>query len=196
MRVNKIHMQRIAAFLFLIAIICTSAFAQTLSAELDKIKQIKLLESTREDVERILSGYKGKHYAVGLSQTFSSKKIEIEVSYTRGDCPDGVDKWNIEKGKVDFIDISFNDPVKFEDLKYNASDFRKERMPVDKEDAFVYHDKNKGIVFLVEKEKLTSIFLMPSRSQSSLLCNSEESKKLKEFYSRESYFEIPARLQK
>jgi hypothetical protein len=188
-------MKRISAFLFLLLIMGINAFAQSLSSELDIIKQIKQLESTHEDVKKILASYKvGKYDEPNHSETFSSEKIEIEVSYSTGNCSDDsndADEWNIEKGRVEFIDISFNDAVNFKDLRYDISAFRKERIFADKKEGFVYHDKSKGIAFLVENEKITSIFLIPSTNQSFLLCKNEKSKRLKEFYSRENYFAVP-----
>lgn len=51
-------MKTTVTFLFLIAVMSLNVFAQSPADELDKIKQIKLLESTRKDVERILKDYK------------------------------------------------------------------------------------------------------------------------------------------
>lgn len=169
---------------------CGGAFAQSLSAEIDKIKQIKLLESTREEIEKILAGYKGSYDAVRLTETFTSAKIDIEVTYTTGICSDDspdVGAWNVGKGKVDFIDVTFKEPVKFADLNYKLSDFRKERLVGDGKEGFVYHDKSIGIVFIVEGEKITSMFFTPSKRQTSLLCKNKESKTLRDYYSRDTY---------
>ncbi len=190
-----LKMKRICIFSFLLLAMSINALAQSLSGEFDKIKQIKLLESSREDVKRILADYKlGKYDELHHSETFSSERIEIEVFYSTGNCSDNsfdADQWNVEKEKVEFIDISFNDSINFKDLKYNISTLRKERLLADKKEGFVYHDKSKGIAFLVENEKIISIFLIPSIDQSLLLCKNEKSKILKEFYSRENYFAVP-----
>jgi hypothetical protein len=186
-------MKRITIFLFLLSAMCINVFAQKASDEVNKIKQIKLLESTREDVKKILGGYKADYDAPARLETFSSEKIEIEVSYTTGICSDkssDADEWNVGDGKVEFIDISFKDAVKFEELSFKASDFRKERLIIDGNESFIYHDKSKGIVLMVEEGKIASIFLIPSTNQTTLLCKNEKSKILREFYSRETYFPV------
>ncbi len=50
-------MKKIILFVFISSIMCGFVFAQTPFPELDKVKQIKLLESTRKDVKRILAEY-------------------------------------------------------------------------------------------------------------------------------------------
>ena len=174
-----------------------TAFAQSLAYELDKIREIKMLESTRDNVERILTGYKSDDDEDddSNSQTFSFDKIELEVSYTTGDCSDEADEtdeWNIAKGKVKTIRISFTDPVKFEDLKYDASDLRKEKVYANVESDFVYYDKEKGIAFFTDEEEneqqIEKIYLFPVYKQGSLLCKNEESELAQGFYSKESFF--------
>ena len=183
-------MKRFAAVLVLVSAMCVSVFAQSLVDEIIKIKQIKLLESTREDVGKVLAAYQGKYDEVRLTETFTSAKIAVEVTYTTGICADDspdVGAWNVGRGKVDFIDISFREPVKFADLNYKPSDFRKERLVADGKEGFIYHDKSLGIVFILEGEKITSMFFTPSKNQISLLCKNKESKTLRDFYSRETY---------
>ena len=187
-------MKKVIAFLFCFSAICVSVSAQSLSYELNKIREIKLLESTRDDVKRILSEYKSDKENTderGFSETFSFKKIEVEVTYTTGDCSDDADdtdEWNVKKGKVKSIEISFSDPIKFEDLQLNAVDFLKEQKLANREDDFVYHDKDKGISLFVNEEKIQSIYLFPVKKQKSLLCKNEEATMFREFYSTESYF--------
>ena len=117
------------AFLFLTMNI--TAFAQSLSYELDKIREIKLLESSRDEVKRILSGYKSDDEDdESSSKTFSSEKIEVEISYTTGDCSgeeDDADEWNVAKGKVKLVEITFEDSVTLKDLQLDVSGFQKEQ---------------------------------------------------------------------
>ena len=48
-------MKKIFAFLFFISLMCISAFAQSRIPEFEKAKQIKMLESNRKDVKKILA---------------------------------------------------------------------------------------------------------------------------------------------
>ena len=188
-------MKKFFASLFFISLMCVSAFAQSLTFELDKIRQIKMLESTRDDVKRILSGYKSdvaeNDDEPDYSETFSSEKLDIEVSYTTGDCSDDADdtdEWKVAKGRVKFIEISFNDSVKFEELLLNASDFQKEQRYANIEDDFVYHDKDKGIAFIVDEDGIGTIHLFPVKKQSSLLCKNEEAEEPQNFLFKRKLF--------
>jgi len=195
MKIYAKIMKNITTFLFLISAMCISAFTQSLSYELDKIREIKMLESTRGDVRRILAGYKSDdEYDESDSETFSSEKMNVEVSYTTGDCSDDsddMDEWNVAKGKIKSIKISFDDIddyFNFEDFQYDISSLQKEQRYADIEDYFVYHDKDKGIAFFVNEKGIDKIWIFPVSKQSSLLCKNEEAEKLKEFYSTKSYF--------
>ena len=187
-------MKNISLFAALLLTINITAFAQSLAFELDRIRQIKLLESSRDDVRRILYDYKldsaEKDDEPSYSQDFSSEKLDIEISYTTGDCSDDADdtdEWKVAKGKVKFIEISFNDSVKFDELLLNASDFQKEQRYANIEGDFVYHDKEKGIAFMINEGEISAIHLFPVKKQSSLLCKNEEAENLTTFYSKESY---------
>ena len=194
-------MKNIFLFAILFLIINITAFSQTLSFELDKIREIKLLESTREDVRRILTDYKSDEESEddpGGSETFSSEKIDVKISYTSGDCSDDADdtdEWNVPQGKVKSVEISFNDSVKPEDLDYNISSLKKEQKYANVDDEFVYHDKKSGIAFFVyeddDEKTIDEIRILPDSKQSSSLCKNEEAEGLKNFYSNDSYFINP-----
>ena len=80
------------------------AFPQSKLPELDKIKQIKLLESTRGDVRKILADYKLKFSSeTNHVELFSSINADIEIRYSSGKCSDewGED-WNVPEWKVRF----------------------------------------------------------------------------------------------
>ena len=106
-------MKKIIAFLFFISITCGFAFAQSRLPEFVKAKEIKLLKSTRADVNRILADFKSdddeendkkdEDDESNYSQTFSTENADIEITYSTGDCSDDsddTDKWNIPKGNV------------------------------------------------------------------------------------------------
>src|SRR5687768_16666725 len=105
----------IATVIFCLAI-CISAFAQSPLAELDKIKQLKLLESTREDVKRIFRDYKKDADKEDSEDTedsgeyeeeevevdhISTKNMTIRFHYSLGSCSDDEEEeWNVPKGTV------------------------------------------------------------------------------------------------
>ncbi len=194
-------MKKIIAYLFIISAMCDFAFAQSQLPEFVKAKEIKLLESTRKDVKRILADLKSdadeekdendEDDEPNSSQTFSTENADIEISYSTGDCSDDsddTDKWNIPKGKVTSIEISLNESVKFEDFKFDVSSLRKEQKYANVEDSFVYHSKDLGIAFEVDDGEIEKIHLFPTNSYYSSLCDNEEAEEFKEFYSKESFF--------
>ncbi|MDQ3132091.1 MAG: hypothetical protein M3Q99_15185 [Acidobacteriota bacterium] len=137
---------------------------------------------------------KDKNDEPSYSQTFSTKNADIEITYSTGNCSDDsddsdeLDKWNVSKGKVTFIEISLNKPFKFKELKLDISSFRKEQEYANVEDSYVYHNKDLGVAFVVNKGEIETIHLFPTNSYYSSLCENEEAEELKEFYSKESYF--------
>lgn len=185
-------MKNILLFAGLFLIININAFAQSRIPEFEKARQIKLLESTRPDVKKILKGYEyDKSEDEDLTQTFSTKNADVEITFSSGDCSDDADdtdKWNVPKGKVTKIEISLNEPVKLKNFKFDFSDFQKEQKFHDIEDLYVYHNKNLGIAFDVNDGKIETIYFFPTRSFYASLCENEESEELKEFYSTESFF--------
>ena len=188
-------MKNFLLFAILLLTININAFAQSPSYELDKIREIKMLESTRGDVRRILASYKSDDESGESNwETFSSEKMDVEVEYTTGDCSDDsddTDEWEVAKGAVKSIEISFDnidDYFSFEDFKYNVSSLQKEQRYADIENKFVYHDKDKGIAFFVNENEVDKIRIFPVSKQSSMLCKNEEAEELKEFYSTTSYF--------
>lgn len=193
-------MKNIFLFAVLFLSVNITVFAQSLAYELDKIREIKMLESTRDNVEKILTGYKADKDDEddnSNSQTFSSDKMEIEVSYTTGDCSgeeDDADEWNVSKGKVKQIEITFNDSVELKDLQYDLSDFKKEQKYANVEDEFLYHTIDLGISIEVEENQIEKILIIPALKQSSLLCKDEENddaEELRKAYSNKSFFLVP-----
>jgi hypothetical protein len=175
---------------------CGATFAQSRLPEFNKAKEIKMLESTHEDVKKILADFKldnedKNEDEQSSSQDFSTENADIEITYSSGGCSDdadNTDEWNVGKGKVTFVEISFNEPFRFKKLKYDVSSFRKEQKYANVEDLYVYHNKDLGIAFEVNDGKIETIHLFPTNSYYSSLCENEETEELKEFYSKESYF--------
>ena len=189
-------MKKIVIVLFFVLMVCDFSFAQEPPADFFKVRQIKPLESTREDVKRILNGFKSdideektEKAEPIFSETFSRNGTDIEVFYSSGTCSsESDDKWNVPKGKVTQIEIPLNDIVKMQDSFFDFSNFRKEQQFTDIEDLFIYHDKSSGIAFEVDNEKIKKIHLFPTNSYYSFLCENKKAEEYKEFYSTDSWF--------
>ena len=141
------------------------AYAQSPFPELDKIKNIKLLESTREDVKKIFDDdeeSEGDKYVTG--------NMYIYFFYSEGDCSDEVEEWNVPEDAVIEIHVIFKDAEKPQTLKIDLSKF--DRIKTDEEDdVYTYYDKQKGVNYFVYKGKIGSIKLIPSDKNSPALCN-------------------------
>lgn len=194
---------------------CGFTFAQTTRSVIEKVKEVKLLEYTRDDVQRAFINYESDDYDFEEhSQEFSSDFANIEVSYSSGKCQENAaDKddeeenkddvaeiWNVAEWKATKIVINFDEAVKIEDVGFNLSEFKKQkRFPDDDDDkksddgesddedsdSFIYHSKKLGIALVGDKKAIEKIIFYPSKGSHSKLCDNEKAKK---FASDENWF--------
>lgn len=200
-----------------ILVLTTGGFslAQTPRDAIKKIKEIKLLESTRDDVQRAFVNYEADDYDFQEhSQEFFSDDVTVEVSYSSGKCQENTAKgeddeeaesrddvaeiWNVAEWKATKIVVDFDEAVKIEDVGFNLSEFKKQkRFPDDDEetedeesgdeesDSFIYHSKSLGIALIGDGKEIEKIIFYPSKSSHSKLCDNEKAKK---FASDENWF--------
>ena len=144
-------MKKIIVSTIFILTACGFAFAQTPREAIEKVKEIKLLESNRDDVQRALINYESEDYDFEEhSQEFFSDSTDIEVSYSSGKCRENAAKddedeneesrddvaeiWNVVDWKATKIVIDFDEALKIEDAGFNLSEFKKQkRFPDDEE---------------------------------------------------------------
>lgn len=191
-------MKNFFLFALLLLTLNISVFAQALSYELDKIREIKMLESTRGDVSRILVGYEyDKDDDEETTMEFSTKNIDVEIEFSAGSCSEEAeetDEWNVPKGKVKRIEITFKNSVTPDDLQLDLSDFKKEQRYANVEDEFSYYTVDLGISIHIKKNEVEQITIFPALKKSSLLCKNEENEeveKLRKMYSNKSIFIEP-----
>ncbi|HLM61467.1 MAG TPA: hypothetical protein VK308_11745 [Pyrinomonadaceae bacterium] len=208
-------MKKIIISTIFIFALCGFVFAQTPRDAVQKVKEIKLLESTRDDVQRAFINYESDDYDFEEhSQDFYSDVADIEVFYSTGKCQenataneedeeeetrdDVAEIWNVAEWTATKIVIDFNEAVKIEDVGYDLSDFKKQkRFPDDDEDSddeeaddedsdsFIYHNKNLGIALIGDEKEIGKIIFYPSKGSHSKLCDNEKAKK---FASDENWF--------
>src|SRR5688572_7342953 len=102
-------MKNLSVSLLFILVMCSFSFAQSKLPEFDQARQIKLLQSTREDVKKIFAGYEyDDSEEDDYIQDFSTKNAQIEVTFSAGDCAgEDSDKiWNVSEWKVTKVKIS------------------------------------------------------------------------------------------
>jgi len=157
-------------------IMCGAVSAQSPLTELDKIKQIKFLESTREDVRRIFAGYKESNARVDASN-FETKFLRFNIFYSTGNCAAEDEDWNMPEGKVTSIMIFFKKSFKPEDLGVDLSSLRKEKIFTDSSEDFVYHDKNIGVSYSTCNGEIHSMDIFPPKNNYPFVCNKQSIKK-------------------
>ena len=179
-------MKRIIFLIVFSLAMCNFAFAQSPLAELEKIKEIKFLKTTREDAAKIFADYflslsdDSRHY-----QWFSTKNANIQVSYSSGRCSETREDWNVPEWKVTEVEISFENSIAPKDIGVELSKYKKEKVYANLAYAYVYHSKDLGIAFKVYKNKIDRIVFTPSKENYSLLCDNE---RIKNYYSSKSWF--------
>lgn len=172
-------MKKIIAFLFFLSAMCISALAQTQIAAFEKArekaKEIKLLESTRADVKKILADYENEDSEDDDSQfqSFSNKDVEIEVKFSRGDCSKFLEVWNVPTGMVAKIRVTPKEEIKLKDFKFDFSNYKKEIEDEESRETYKYHNEDAGIVFEIDDGEIEHIVLYPNKSKISFLCDTE-----------------------
>lgn len=152
----------------------------TFLSDLDKIKQIKLLESTREDVQKIFAGYKFRKYDDSShKERMETDDATIEFTYSEGICEyDESDGYGVPEWKVESISVSPINDINPKDFGFDLSKYKREQVYKDNYNFYIHHDKNSGISFDVFDNKISSINLFPSVKYYSLMCNQNKAKTL------------------
>ncbi|MGI8788783.1 MAG: hypothetical protein ACR2HG_13605 [Pyrinomonadaceae bacterium] len=174
---------------FIILIIFTLAMcgivsAQSMLAEFDKVKQVKLLKSTRDDVVKLLGGDSLEFF----DEEFFTEKANVQVSYSSGNCSGEYEDWNVPEGKITKIVVTPKDSIQIKDTGIDYSKFRKEKMWGSLKHRYAYYDKAAGIAIIVRNDFVESIRFSPSKKNYLLLCDKAETKK---YYSSKNWNRYP-----
>lgn len=183
-------MKKILTIIFFISAMCGFAFAQSSLPTLEKVKQLTLLESTREDAIKLLNnvdvGYNDlPDYHVSY---FYAEDANLRVYYSNGACADENEDWNVDEFKVTAISVSPKQYTEIKDIGIDYSKFRKERPRNDYKNLYVYHDKKVGIAIWAYGDGVESVIFSPSEKDFPRLCNRPEVKK---YYSSKKYVRDP-----
>jgi hypothetical protein len=185
-------MKRLSIVLFLIFSASSIAIAQFPRTLLKQVSQIKLLESNRDDVKRILAEYNSTDDDDNYYQEFSMGDVEIEVTYTSGTCSDDSENdedsemWKVAAWKVARIEVNPGVAITLDNAGFDLSKFTKEQRYPNDSDSFVFHDKALGLAFKTTEEGIEKIIFLPPRSKNTQLC--PDGAAIKDFYSRKGWF--------
>jgi len=185
-----IYMKNIFAFLFIISAMCGFTFAQSALPTLEKIKQLKLLESTREDAIKLLNN---EYVGYSDSQNFHiseffAEDANVRVFYSSGNCSDEDEDWNAPEGKVVKIIILPKGRFNIKDIGIEYFNLHKERPYKQYKNRYVYFDKKAGIEIFTISDSVQSISFSPSEKNFSSLCNKPE---VKNYYLSKKWLRNP-----
>ena len=183
---------KILSILILLVLIYTgSTYGQSISEAVSKVRQIKLLESTRHDVKKLLHGYDATDDE-GYYQEFSKQGLTIEITYSSGICSDEPDDedvpgtWNVREWTVVRIEISPEDAVRADAIGQDFSKFKKEPRWPDDSDAWVFHNKVAGIAVKTNADGIEKLIVFPPRASRGKLCRNSSA--ARGFYTRKGWF--------
>lgn len=194
MKLSSIFIQ----ILLVLVVGSSFAFAQSLP-ELEKVKEIKLLESTRDDVRRILAKYKLQKIENYVFQPrggtiykdlFISDKAWIWIEYSGGNCNEKFEYWDTDVWKVTGVDIDFQKEIAIKNTAFILSSYKKEKTYSNIPNHHTYYNKDDGIGIEVEKGFISKISLIPARTKNYLLCDKKDFKK---YFNSKGWFSIPLR---
>ena len=172
-------MKKIILLLVFNLLMCGFAFAQTPFAELDKVREIRLLESNRKNVKRILKDFEhDKDEDDDYTQSFSTENAEIKVTFSKGNCSEDDEYWNVAEWIVTKVVIIPENDIKVEDFKFDFSNFTKETEDEEYPEDYIYQNEYSGIVFQIEDNEIWKIVLFPSKNNSYLLCENEKANEI------------------
>jgi hypothetical protein len=141
---------------------------------LEKIKGIRLLESTREGVTRILAGDSEFITETPLVQYFSLDKERIKVEYSTGQCSDEGQEWNVPHDRATALAIFPKDAVSIKDLGINYTRFRKQRIDPQRKRILVFYDKPAGIAIEAFGTRVSAIYIFPGSVDYPKLCDKKD----------------------
>ena len=171
--------------LFVISL-TTVAAGQWHRMTLERVRTIKLLESTRDDVKRILAEYEASDDEYH-SQEFSIENVTVEVSYASGVCSDDADErdfseiWRVPEWRVTRIDITSDDPIRLEDISVDLSKLTREQPDKNDPEGFLLYSKALGLIVETSEDGVEKITFVPTQSDSKNLCSNTTT--AKKFYS-------------
>ncbi len=161
-------MKLLAPILMLIVSLYTSPQGQVANWQ-----TLTPLESSREDVERILGKPQKYFEAFG---TYETKSARFSVWYSKGGCSGAVEglQWNVPSGKMTRLWVQMSKAVSLKFYVPNVKDFAREESP-DGYPRYHYTSSDESIVYetIMRKdgsEFVSSITLQPGKGEQHMLC--------------------------
>lgn len=160
----------------------------------DKVKQIRPLESSRDDVRRLLTDF-NTNFAGQYDQTFHRGDIDVDIYYSDGSCSGHASEqeysslWNVEEWKVVRVEVGFGETITARELGIDTAGFVKEQTYRGYSSRKTSHNKDIGIAVETEDGEVQRVIYFPKQKESRWLCQNNQAGR--SFYSRKSWFSKP-----
>ena len=145
-----------------------------------KLKQIKILQSTKQDVENLFPSLKGRvSHKFKNSEEFHYIKNQetLFASYSLGMCSKDTSEnekyaYDVKNDVLLYLSYTPQKPVKISELKLDLSSFGSYKDGT----GLTYYNFDLGIEYGVFKDKVESVEIFPTNSMKHLLCKTIEDK--------------------
>jgi hypothetical protein len=158
------------SLLILSALATVPGFAAQAAASSDAAwKEIIVLQSTRDDVERLL----GKSKCRGYDAAYNLEEGHIDIEYSAFNfCEQGKEfGWNVSEWTVVEVSYRPNNPPRFSSLKLDLTRFKRARENPCCPDIITYRNVEEGVAYTVNLEgTLHTIEYFPSSRNDDLRC--------------------------
>lgn len=179
-------------FLILLGILCNSSNAQIPLRILEKVKQIRLLESTPENVEKLLAPESFTYSSSeNHHQTFWTDKAVISVKYASGKCTQEEyqwNDWNVPEWVVVRILIRPKEAFSINEVSVNLHGFRKEHTDWQRKQFYIYFNKDMGVAISFREREVDTIHFFPPKEDHPRLCNA---KSVRSYYASKKWIRLP-----
>lgn len=178
----------VKGFLLTIFLVMTNVFFAQQRPVFERAKNIRLLESRREDVIKLFDHENKFPYSSTKGEYFSFENEGIDVTYSTGKCSDDYQDWNVREGVATEVKITPKYSLRKEDLGIDLSKFRKQRTDPQRKEIYVLYDKPGGIAVVIHFDHVKAIYLTPTSREYSRLCDNAE---VKEYYQNKRWTRKP-----
>lgn len=185
-------MKRVTTALLLILSLTGLTLGQSYRGLMATVREIKLLESTRDDVRQILADYNTSE-SDDHFQRYYNDETDIRVHFSDGTCSNDPEEdddslvWRVSEWTVTRIEIEPSEAIAVEDSGFDLSKLKKEQMYRDMSDFYIHHNKAHGLAIETGEDGIKNIIFFPPTSRAKKLC--EGSTAFKDFYSRKRWFD-------
>ena len=127
---------------------------------------IKPLQSSREDVERLLGSPTGECKCL-----YEGPKVNVQVQYSTGPCKTGASPgWNVPAGTVISATVYLKERPLMSDLKVDWEKYKKREDP-ELPLIFYYSNPEEGITIAVDGNRVMEYQIGPTLKDGNMRCN-------------------------